>query len=435
MNGRGAARTLAHGWASDGRKWTMATTSVLATTLFILLGTAGILDGTTERTLAQVEDFYTGDLRITPSRPGAVPSDWFPPEAAADLAAAGAVAAARVEGQYILSRRSFADAYANEQEGVPVGVPGSKADPKTVVTQGALVGLEEDDPGLDALRPHLVAGRLPRASADGTVEVAMSESRALALLTETERRVPGSLLDVVGSFRLDITSAHVKTEGAARTLIVADAKVVGLYRTGVDMLDAFTLVAAAPDVRALLGEERASSLHNVLAVQSGADQAIGVARGKGWATQDARSFADDFVGQMIGVLQASAWLVAGILFVLPTALVGHGLARQMASQSRELAVATAIGVPRRTLADALALQVLSMAAWACGAAALATLALWAVAPYLFPLVPSPLPLAFAVTGRALLLAGLVTVLSVGVGLWVGMRSRMRLPLASALRAS
>jgi hypothetical protein len=434
-----AARMLARAWSQDSRRWTWATTSVLAGTLALLVGASGLIDGTAQRTLDKVADFYTGDLRITPSRQGALPADWFKAgetgtEAAAALRKAGVVVAERVETQYVLSRRGFADAYLNEQGGVPVGVPGTDGDPRKLVTAGALVGIREEDAGRARIQDHIVAGRLPRAQ-PGFVEILMSEDRARRFLTPEESRVPGSLLDVVGAFTFDVTSVQLDPHASDRVVLRRDARVVGLFSTGVDMLDSWTLVAPAAEARQLMGLGRDSQAANVLVVQSNAEAAKSVAARSRWATQDVDGFAHAFVGQLIAVLQAVAWLVAGLLFILPAALIGHGLARQLASQQRELAVATAIGVPMRTLADALALQVLRMTAWAVAIAAVASLLLWVALRFLAPLVPAPLPLGFAVGGRTLFVAAAVTVTAVTVGLWVGIRGRSRLPLASTLRAA
>jgi hypothetical protein len=430
-DGPGPARLLARGWARDARRWTWATTAVLAATLGLLLGTAGLIDGTMARTLDQVADFYTGDLRVTPSQPGALPADWFADGAVEQLRGAGATVAARVEGQYVLSRRGFVDAFAGEREGVPVGVPGGAPDPERAVHLGSLVGLDDGDPGASAIAAHLVEGRLPRAGG-ADMEVVMSVSRARSLLTAAEREVPGPLLRLVGEFRFDVTSAQLDPGASSRTLIHRNAKVVGLFATGVDMLDTFTLVAAAPDVRGLLAQDRAGAVNAIL-VLDGAAAAHPVAARNGWATEDTRTFAGGYVGQLVAVLQAAAWLVTGLLFLLPTLLVGHGLARQLSSQQRELAVATAIGVAPGTLARALSVQVLAMAGWAVAAAAALCLLLVLVLPAALQGVPAPLPLGFAVTWASVGVAAAVTALSVLAGLWVGLRSRARLPLAAVLR--
>jgi len=405
---RGAARTLARGWSSDARRWTWATTSVLALTLLVLLGTSGLLEGTTQRTFDQVSDFYTGELRVTPSRAGAVPADWFPEGSADALRQAGAEVSERVEGQFVLSRRSFADAYLNEKEGVPVHVAGSDADPEKVVTLGAIVGVQGEGPGVAAIRAHLVEGSMPRARTSETapIEVLMSRPRADGFLTEAERGVPGTLLAVVGTFFFDVTSGRLDGD---RQVLMANVKVVGLYETGVDLLDSLTLVAPAQDVRYLWGQD--ADLANVLVVHGGdVAAARRTAEERGWATQETEEFSSQFIGQMVGVLQLS-------------------------SQQRELAVATAIGVPRRILADALSLQVFAMAGWACAVAAALTVVMAFALPFVLSDLPGPLPLGFGITWRSIAVAAAVTVVSVGVGLWVGMRSRARLPLAASLRAA
>ncbi|MCA1819840.1 MAG: hypothetical protein LC620_07320 [Halobacteriales archaeon] len=371
-------------------------------------------------TRPQVSDFYTGHLRVTPSRAGVPPADWFGnatsgKSAAAEMRAAGATVAERVEAQFVLSRRGFADAYTNERQGVPLGVPGSATDPHKVVTVGVLVGIMGDDPGRAAIERHVVEGRMPRpTSADQAMEILMSRPRMESFLAPGEGSAADSPLTTGSAFYFDVTSVQVDPTASVRNVLHRQAKVVGLFETGVDMLDSFTLVAPASEVRQLLGRSGDETVPNVLVVTAGAAQARDVAARNHWATQGTSDFAQQFVGQMIAVLQGVGWLVSSLLFILPAALIGHGLARQLSSQQRELAVATAIGVPSRTLADALALQVLAMAGWAC--------------------VIGPLPLGFAVTWRSAAVAATVTAIAVAVGLWVGVRSRARLPLAASLRA-
>jgi len=452
-----AATTLARGWVTDGRRWTLGSSLVLAATLIAMVGTAGLLDGTRAATLERVADFYTGDLRITPYRTGAIPGGWFDlnastsgPGAVQEFAAAGVRVSPRVEAQYIMSRTALIanviDTYGNNGQ-FPIETPGqSGEDANRSLAVGGLLGIEQNDPATARIAAHLVEGRMPRPTTDGTIEVAMSVSRLEHFLTPDERKglaspPPLSTLchrdALVRSTPCEITSAQTKVDAIFKDFVRRPVDVVGLFETGVDVLDSFTLVAPAPQVRELLGHPGYQGIANVLAVQSGSVAAAqGVAARHHWATEDATSFAGTYVGQLIAVLSAVVFIVGALLFLLPTFLVSHGIARQLALQQRELAVCKAIGVSAGTLRKALALQVMRIAGVGAGIAAVVTvIAALALPPLLANVKGTPLPAGFALTTVTLVGAVIVTVLAMAIGWVMGLRSRSRLPLTSQLRAA
>jgi hypothetical protein len=444
----GAARVLARGWLRDGKRWTWGSAFVLAGALGAMLATSGLLDGTRGATLADVADFYAGDLRVTPVSTGAIPTGIFflngtdgHPGPVQEMKAHGAAVSARMEAQFVLSRAGLFSniLYTYSHHGqFPIDTPGqnSEAGNRTLAI-GGLIGLEPGDASASRIERHLTGGRLPRPTDDGTVELAMSEARLWSLLTPSEREgIPDPVpLALATSLTFEVTSAQTKLDSGFHDVIRPPARIVGLYATGIDTLDTFTLVAAAPQVRELLGHPAHEGIANVLVVQSGAAGAREVAASHGWATQDTESFAGAYVGELMAVLSFAAFLVSGLLFLLPTFLVSHGIARQLAIQQRELAVCTAIGVPVRTLRRALGLQVARIAAAGAAAAAVLCLLLLVAGPALLANVhDAPLPLGFAVSWATLGIALAVTVVAMLIGWGLGLRSRSRLPLAAQLRA-
>ncbi|MES2154683.1 MAG: FtsX-like permease family protein [bacterium] len=456
-HGRGAASTLARGWLRDGRRWSLGSSLVLAGTLIAMVGTAGILDGTRDVTLDRVSDFYTGDLRITPVSQGAMPAGWFAlnasaagPGAAKELQASGLTVSTRVEAQFVMSRQGLIASAIDQflQNGqIPVETPGSGGtDANKALVVGGLVGIEAGDHASTRIAEHLIDGRLPRPTTDGTVEVAMSVRRLEGLLTPDERaRLPSppplSALchrdAVTKSTPCDITAGKTRTGSYYEPFVDRPVDIVGLFETGIDVLDMTTLVAAAPQVRELLGRGADEPIANALLVQSGSPAAAqAIADKHHWATEGTEHFAGSYVGQLLAVLSAVVFLVGALLFFLPTFLVSHGISRQLAMQQRELAVCTAIGVPTSTLRKALAFQVLLIAAVGAGVALVVSLAAAAILPGVLAQVKgTPLPAGFTITWTTAVLAVLVTVVAMAVGWGLGLRARSRLPLTAQLRSA
>lgn len=454
---RTAAGTLARGWLRDGRRWSLGSSLVLAATLIAMVGTSGLLDGTRHATLERVADFYTGDLRITPVSAGAIPTGWFDlnasargPGAMQELQNEGLVVSPRTEAQFVMSRQGFlvnAIGTFNSEGQFAIDTPGQSGDNEThSLAIGGLIGIEDLDPAAGRIAAHLVEGRLPTTTTDGTVEVAMSVARLRQFLTPAERAAlhgPPSLATMCHrtatsrSTPCEITSALTTNDGLFHDLVRKPVDVVGLFDTGIDVLDTFTMVAAASQVRELLGHPANAHIANALLVEAG-DTAVAraVADRHHWASEDTATFAASYVGQLIAVLAWVAFGVSALLFLLPTFLVSHGISRQLALQQRELAVCTAIGVPVSTLRVALLMQVLRITIVGAAAAALIAALMAVFLPHVLATVHgTPLPVGFVLTTITILGAIAVTVLAMAIGLVMGLRSRSRLPLTAQLRAA
>jgi hypothetical protein len=443
---RPLARTLGRGWTRDGRRWVWLTAAVLASTLVVLVGSAGVLEGMQQRTLGQVSDFFTGDTRVTPEHAGALPSGWFNLSASSAgggaaqvLGAAGGVVAVHAEAQYILTRQSFLDIVLHETGRVPLDQPASDADPSKIVAIGALVGIPANDAGNPALAAHLVAGRLPHGQPAGErVEIAMSVRRLQGLATQVERSAIGSppSMDVAGALDFELTSGQIDASGGSRDVIRAPARIVGLFDTGVQFLDSYTVLAPIEEVRALLGRAREEPIANALLVSGASPAAVAdVAAGHGWSSQSSADFAHAYLGSYLDLLRFSAAFDAALLFVLPAALVSHGLSRQMASYQRELAILSAIGVRRAAIARALGVQVAAIGARALLMAGVALLVLAVSLPSaLAGIRDAPLPLGFVLPAYAVVGGAVVAAVALAVAWLVGVRSGGHVPLASALRS-
>lgn len=452
MTARRASALLARGWLRDGRRWNLGSALVLAGTLVAMVGTAGLLDGTRHETLDRVSDFYTGDLRITPYRAGAIPPGSFDMNASrspvAELADAGVVVSPRIEAQFVMSRQGFVsnilETYGKDGQ-FPIETPGQRGDDANrTLAIGVLVGLEDGDPAAARIASHLVAGRMPKDTDDGHIEVVLSRTRLLQFLTPAERDAVGDEPPVEAichrggaarSTSCEVTSAQTSANPLFRDVVRMHVDIVGLYDTGVDVMDTFTIVAPAKPVRALLGHDRDERVVNVLVVQRGdVGQAQAVADKHGWATEGTEAFAADYVGQLIDFLAFVIFLVGGLLFLLPTFLLSHGITRQLALQQRELAVCTAIGVPTSVLRRALALQVLRIGLIGAGVATVAAVLMALALPLVVHRIVG-LPAGFHVTTLTIVIAVAVTLFAMVIGWTLGMRARSRLPLTAQLRAA
>jgi len=433
-----AVAMLARGWRRGARRWYRGTTAVLAAVLFILLTTAGVLAGTEHETASRVGDFYTGGLRLTPSSDAAVPEEVF--EASAALAGLGLdmdEVRIQYESQAVLTRQTLLEA-ALEKEGFDVDAPGTRPG-RGAIGLAALLGVDVQDPAVrDALEPHLVVGSLPRMSGQGAIPLVMSLDRLDRFLGPEERASmpwPPRLADL-STLRFQITAARLEgNESLAQggMFILRSAYVAGLFRTGVDVLDGFTLVAPIEDVRSL--NAAAPGTANVLLVPP--DQAAGAraaAARLDWRAQDAGTFTKQYLGQVIDVMRLLGGVSAAALFLLPSFLIVHGVTRQLEAHNREIAVCQAIGVPGRRIRGALGWVVARMVAAAVVLAALATAGTGLVLHGILPgLDGSPLPMDFRLPPGTALLALVVTLGSVAGALALAFRSQRDLGLAETLR--
>ncbi len=436
-----AVRVLARGWRRGARKWYIGTTVVLGLSITLLLTVSGLFAGMQSETQSRVADFYTQDVRVTPVGQGAIPPRTFFDlnQTIERLDAAGDVAI-HYESQAILSRRAFLEAALTEEEQFQVGAGGREGDGDEVIALGALVGIREGDPDRADLRQHLVVGNLPGAGrGEGSIPLVMSLDRLEQFLTTSERNALGSWPPPISAIRdlsFEITAAVVidDEQSNTRDVIRRPAHIVGLYDSGVDVLDSFTFIAPIEDVRQLNDHAPNAPVANVAAVAGDPERIQAVAERNGWTSQSDAQFTDRYLGQLIEVLQVLSLLVTIFLFMLPAFLIMHGVGRQLETHNREIAVCHAIGIRPRTVRQALGSVVAQVTAVAAVLGLVLTsivgLVMHAVLPGRRDL---PLPMDFETTGTAIGLALGVTVLSVLVALWIAFRSQAKQELSSTLR--
>lgn len=442
-----AALLLARSWHRAWRGWWRASTAALAAVLVLVVGTAGLLDGMREATTATVADFYTGGVRITAEGSGAAPDARFGFNHTAELeqardsleraAGGGASAIPRLETTAILSRRTLLEAYLTEQEGYGVDVPGAASD-RDAYRVGILNGLPMDDPAAGRLlSPYIVAGRLPApATANGTIEVLVSERQFRGLLDPDERAAlgdPPTDADLAG-LRLELTAAHLVP--GSRDLLRARAIVVGLFASGVESLDRLTVVAPIEDVRRLVAAEPDGPAANAFTVVGGDEGAAAAeAERNGWSSESPESFTQRYLGQLVDLLQAIALAVSALLLSVPFLLVWMGLSQQLDRSRRELAVGKAIGLPPSSVRVSLALLAARVVLVAVAVAAVAVAALaFAVRTWGPERGSFPFPIGFHLPLWLPLAAAGLLVLATLAAVWGAMHRHRTLPLSSTLRS-
>ena len=436
-----AVRALARGWRRGATRWYLGTSAVLAVTITLLLLVAGLFAGMQDETRGRVADFYTEDVRVTVAGGGAIPPTEFPDVdgAVRALTSAGGVAIRHLEAQSVLSRRGFVEAALTEDDSFQIDAPGGEARGDELIALGALIGVDmRHDAARASIAQHLVVGNLPPAGdGEGSVPLVMSLDRFDQFLNRAERDAFPQWPPTVAQMQaisFEITSAVVKEQG--QDVIRRPAHVVALYDSGVDVLDAFTLVAPIEEVRVLLGHEPDDDVVNAILVQTDDARAVhDVAGGNGWSHQSSAHFTDRYLGQLIRVLQSMSLLMTAFLFLLPAFLITHGVTRQLETHNREIAVCKAIGVRYRTIRGALTWLVGQVSILALAVAGLVTLVLGLI---LHATLPGrrdlPLPMDFHATGLAIGLALIVTFGSVALALWIAFRSQRKEPVATTLRA-
>lgn len=432
-------RTLARGWRRGSIRWYIGTSAVLAVTITLLLLVAGLFAGMQAETRGRVADFYTEDVRITVAGGGAIPPLDFEDVdgAVRDLTVAGGEAILHLEAQSILSRRGFVEAATTEEERFEIDAPGGEASGDELIALGALIGVDmRHDRARAPIEEHLVVGALPEASdGEGAIRLVMSMDRFEQFLNRAEKddmSWPPTVQEME-SLSFEITSAVVKDTG--QDVIRRPAFVVALYDSGVDVLDAFTLVAAIEDVRVLLGHGPTDDVVNAILVDTDDPAAVHAEAARhDWSHQSAAHFTDRYLGQLISVLETMSLLMTGFLFLLPAFLVTHGVTRQLETHNREIAVCKAIGVRNRTVRLALTTLVLQVVATALLAAGIVTAIVGAILHANLPQSRDlPLPMDFQATGLAIGLALVVTLGSVALALWIAFRSQRKEAVSTVLR--
>ncbi len=437
-----AVRTLARGWRRGAIRWYLGTAAVLGLSITLLLVISGLFAGMQAETQSRVADFYTSDVRVTSAGEGAIPGrTFFDLNATKEQLGVAGKVAIHYESQAILSRRAFIEAALNEDDQFQVGAGGRDGDGDEVIALGALVGIEAGGRDRANLERHLVVGALPgQGTGKGSMPLVMSLDRFEQFLTAKERAEFTMWPPAISQIRdlsFEITAAVVIQDEASgtRDVIRSPAHVIGLYDSGVDVLDSFTYVAAIEDVRLLNDHEADAPVANVIVVDTADPERVAaLAARNGWTSQSAEQFTQRYLGQLIDVLQSLSVLVSIFLFMLPAFLILHGVGRQLETHNREIAVCHAIGVRPGTVRRALGGVVAQVTGVAILVAALFTTLIGAT---LHAVLPGrrdlPLPMDFQPTLMSMGLAVGITLLSVGAALWLAFRSQARQELSTTLR--
>ncbi|MEA3204364.1 MAG: hypothetical protein QOI63_2046 [Thermoplasmata archaeon] len=405
--------------------------------MLAVLLVSGLFNGLQVATAREVGDFYTGDLRVTPGKPGVAPdAAWEGPVLDAARAALGPAAHARLETELILSRRSLVQAYLEEQDQYQIAGPGLGGDATRHFGLGILVGLDGTDPMRDRVRAHLVAGRLPAPNAE-RIEVVLGLEAFSGYLSAAERANlsawPPRAAELA-AFGFEATSGYVDTSGFFKDIVRRPTVVVGLFATGLDALDSLTAVAEMAGARQLQGN--ATQRANVFTVTGDTAQARHAAALHGWQVEDGAAFSDRYLGQLLGTVRALSLLAVGLFLAVPAFLLWHGLQQTLDLQRREIAVCRAIGIGRPVLAAALARLAWRVAGVGLLLAAVAAALLQLVLPSLLRGTSLlPLPLDFRLDPAVAVAALLVVAASTWVALRLARRASALQPLAAALRSA
>lgn len=443
----GAAGVLARGWFRGQRRWWTASALVLAFVVALVLVVQGTFTGMERATEDRVADFFTGSVRITSARQGAAVPELFPANQTAAIArqleaagGAGTHASPRYESQYILSRRSLIEAYLEENNRYEVNVGGNDAASNNAYGAGVLVGLPADDRVVTApIQHYLVAGRMPHPR-NGTIEIALSLGSFNHYVSASERANLSAWPPTdaeMQAFAFEITSARVDASGQYKDLIREPARVVGLWDSGLDALDAVTAVtdlAAAQRLSAQpQGAGGAANAFTVSTQHPGAVEAW--AAGRGWKSDEPGPFAQHYIGQLLVLIHSLGVLFAGVFFALPLFLVWYGLQQMLDRQRRELGVLRALGLPGGVLRSALLRLVAGVLAGAALLSALAVGLVWLAAPWVEGHVNLPFPVRFVVPPLAVAAVAVAAAVSTVLAFLLAWRRARLQDLASLLRAS
>lgn len=429
----GASVLLAKGWWRGMRRWWTGTAVVLALVQVLLLSVAGVFSGMEAATHERVEAFFTGDVRVTRDQPAAAPDAYWngteAKEAARLLGAGGATVTGRLESQFVLSRRTLLEAYLEEDEQYKVRTPGGPGADTDFYGLGIVVGFDPQGAASDALRPYLLpGGRFPQARPD-VVELVMGQRAFLDYVGQDRTGFstwppPTAQLEAL---RFEITSGRVDQASSVKDLIRMPARVVGLFDTGLDALDTFTLLAHRDAVARLLDLDPAEGVTNAFTVH-------GHLPDQPWAVEDAQMFAGRYIGQMVDVVKALGVFLAVIFVSLPLFLVWHGLGQLLQMHHREYAVCRAVGVGTEVLAKGILILVGAVSLSAILLATAVLLAVAAGADVTLARYDLPLPVRFQVRPEAIALTLASVAAAMAVAVTAAVRRIRRQDLPSALRA-
>jgi ABC-type lipoprotein release transport system permease subunit len=439
------ARLLARGWRRGSRRWYQATTLVLAAALTVLLTASAVMGGIQQETRQRVGDFFTDELRVTPTpSTGAIPPGMFEdaPNAAAQLGPSERVRM-QLESQFVVSRRGFIQAALSETEQFPIDAGGEGGGRKAIAL-GVVIGMDfGDEVARKASERHLVVGSLPSPSTGSdSMQLVMSLERFRRFLEPEEQQEltwpPGP--DTLRRFRFDTTAATLvdnRTLADRGDILRRASVLVGLYETGVELLDSLTYLAPIEEVRRLLGHEPDAPMANVLLV-SGSGGAVqrahAAADARGWGAQDAGGFTEAHLGQLVRAVRTLTTLSAVSLFLVPAFLLLFGLTRQLETHQREIAVCRAIGVPARRIHLGLAFLAGRMTGIALLAAAVATTLLGiALHAWLPGQTRSPVPLDFYLEWTTILVTLVAGIGTAAAAWFLAVRAQGRQRVSEALR--
>lgn len=436
---RPVVRVLSRGWRRGATRWYVGTTAVLALSITLLMVVSGLFAGMEAETSERVGDFYTADVRVQPQGTGAMPARTFfdLEETLDDLDGTADALAIRYESQGVLSRRGFLEAIGSEDDQFQIG----DGDGDEVVALGAVIGISQDGFDRQRIAKHLVVGQLPGAGdGEGSIPIAMGLSRFGEFVTDEERDLFTSWpppADQLTKFTFELTAAKVvrNEDDQLEDVVRRPAHLVGVFESGVDLLDGLTYVAPIEDMRQLNGHGTDDPVANVVVAKTDDPGRVhSVARQNGWISQGEGAFTDRYLGQLIEVLQGLSVLMTVFLFMLPAFLIIHGVGRQLETHNREIAVCHAIGVRRKTVRQALGWVVIQVAVAAIVISAVFTTIIGLILHWILPQQRGlPLPMDFEPTLLAIVLSLTVSIASVLIALWIAFRSQARQPLAETLR--
>lgn len=339
------------------RRRQVAVGAVLAVGILFLLLSGMFLSGARQEIIRPLHDTISGDARITQGVPdlagGLEWKDSRPVEEAVRTLP-GAVAAPRWEASQVTARRDKLDNWTGGLLiGIDPSIPEEQAELAKYLVWGSLIPVQSvADPATNRVYVPLLVGE--------------SAAKRLDL-----HPGPGGGPNFTEILRL--TSGRF-ANGASAPPIDREAVVVGVYRTGLDVLDRFTAFAPLDQARFLVGGMPGFPTANAVVVHGAtADQvrALGLANVH---IADASGVASQTMGIVLLAVGISSALVLGVLAFVLSLLLVREVGLQVARDAPALAALRAIGVPARTAAAGYAgLAVLTVAAAAVAAVLVATL--------------------------------------------------------------
>jgi len=200
--------------------------------------------------------------------------------------------------------------------------------------------------------------RLDRRLASRIVEGALFESDwtqvdgidvAPVVLGQSAARDRGVAVgDVV-----NLTAGRTETVGGELRPIVRPARVVGLYSTGLPVVDLYAVFLPIERARTLVGEHPGRPVANVFVVDGeGGERALAAAGATGWSARSLPEFEAYYLGPLFGSLRAVALLLATIAVAAILAWSAHALTMLVLQDAHKIATLAAVGVSFATVRNA-----------------------------------------------------------------------------------